>query len=149
MKRNKKAKDDILKRHLPKASEKDIEAARGRVLSRLRQDLGETLKELGMNRDEDTPTTRVLRRHKEIDHLVLSAVQILGGRARLNTIDSVVNELADEFVDVHDISLSLERLARGGKLSIKALFGQVETEGGESADEEEMLRLRKALKQKP
>lgn len=121
MKRKKIDIDEILKQGLPKLSSKDIEASQAEVLERLRKELGGSMAEFDMEAEE-TPASSAIKRIKATDRLVLRAIQILEGKADLNRMLGIVNELGDEPIDLDDITMSLERLDRKGAISLKALF---------------------------
>lgn len=120
MKREKKNIDDILKRHLPSASREDVESARGRVLDRLRQSLA------GIETAPDA-----VKRLRLIDEEVRTAIRMLEGKVTLHHVWTVVNELADEPREIHDISLSIGRLGRKGLISIQALFPEIPAPQGQ------------------
>ena len=119
MKRKKIDIDEILKRGLPKMSRKEIESSQAEVLERIRKELGGSMADFMA---EDTPASRAIKKIKATDRLVLRSIQILEGKADLNKMLGIVNELGDEPIDLDDITMSLERLDRKGAISLKALF---------------------------
>jgi hypothetical protein len=145
MKRKKIDIDKILKQGLPKMSKEDIEASKAEVLERLRKDLGGSMDDFMA---PDTPASRALKRIKSTDRLVLRAIQILEGKADLNKILGIVNELGDELIDLDDISMSLERLDRKGAISLKALFPRDPVVQEDAVTETEDLKARNLAKEK-
>jgi hypothetical protein len=119
MKRKKIDIDRILKQGMPKMSEEDIEASKAEVLERLRKELGGKMDDFMA---EETPALKAIKKIKATDRLVLRSIQILEGKADLNKMLGIVNELGDEPIDLDDITMSLERLDRKGTISLKALF---------------------------
>jgi hypothetical protein len=119
MKRKKIDIDEILKQGLPKMTRKEIESSRTEVLERLRKELGGSMADFMA---EETPASRAVKRIKATDRLVLRALQILEGKADLNKMLGIVNELGDEPIDLDDIMMSLKRLDRKGAVSMKKLF---------------------------
>ena len=119
MKRKKIDIDEILKQGLPKMSRKEMESSQAEVLERLRKELGGSMADFMA---EETPASRAVKRIKATDRLVLRALQILEGKADLNKMLGIVNELGDEPIDLDDIMMSLKRLDRKGAVSMKKLF---------------------------
>lgn len=138
MKREKMDMDEILKRFRARPSKEEIEASRAEVLERLRQELGGTMTEFNLAA-EQTPASRAVRRLKQVDRLTLRALQILGGKADLNKMPVIVNQLADQPFDLDDIVMSLKRLDRKGKVSMRALF-PADAPAQEAATETEPLK---------
>ena len=139
MKRKKIDIDEILKQGLRKMPSKEIEASRAEVLERIRRELGG---KMGDFMAEDTPASRAIKKIKATDRLVLRAIQILEGKADLNKMLGIVNELGDEPIDLDDITMSLERLDRKGAISLKTLFPM----DAEAQTQEEAVTEREHLK---
>jgi len=139
MKRKKIDIDKILKEGLPKMSKEDIEASKAEVLERLRKELGGKMDDFMA---EETPALKAVRRIKAVDRLVLRAIQILEGKADLNKMLGIVNELGDNPIDLDDITMSLERLDRKGAISLKTLFPM----DAEAQTQEEAVTEREHLK---
>jgi hypothetical protein len=147
MKRKKIDIDEVLKQGLPKLSRKDIEASRAEVLERLRKELGGSMAEFDMEAEE-TPTSKAVKRIKATDRLVLRAIQILEGKADLNKMLGIVNELGNEPIDLDDITMSLERLDRKGAISLKRLFPMDSQAQEEAVTEREHFKSGNLAKEK-
>jgi hypothetical protein len=119
MKRKKIDIDKVLEQGLPKMSRKEIESSQADALERIRKELGGKMDGFMA---EETPASKAVKRIKATDRLVLRSIQILEGKADLNKMLGIVNELGDEPIDLDDITMSLERLDRKGAISLKALF---------------------------
>ena len=121
MKRKKIDIDAMLKRHLPKPTNEDVEKAGADGWNRLREQLKE-MPEALTSWAEDTPAANAMSRMREIDDLVLRSIELLDGTADLFKMPSIVSELLGEPVDQDAIMMSLKRLDRKGAISMKALF---------------------------
>ena len=139
MKRKKIDIDEILKQGLPKMSKEDIEASKAEVLERIRKELGGKMDAFMA---EDKPASRAIKKIKTIDRLVLRSIQILEGKADLNKMLGIVNELGDEPIDLDDITMSLERLDRAKRVSLKQLFPMDPSNAEELALDEETSKER-------
>jgi hypothetical protein len=147
MKRKKIDIDEILMRHLPKPSTEEIERSGMKVLERLREHLRNSPEEFTPG-VEDTPATKAVRRLRVIDGSVLRAIQILEGKADLNKMLGIVNEIGDEVADLDDIMISLERLERKGAVSLKALFPTEPAVQEDNVNENEHFKARDWAKEK-
>jgi hypothetical protein len=119
MKRKKIDIEKVLKQGLPKMSKEDMEAAKAEVLERIRKELGGKMADFMA---PETPASKAIKKIKAVDRLVLRSIQILEGKADLNKMLAIVNEIGDEPVDLDDIMMSLERLDRAKRLSLRELF---------------------------
>lgn len=122
MKRKKIEIDEILKRHLPRMSDEQIEKAGAEVWQRLQEHFQKSPEDFNFGRPDDSPAGKAIRRLREIDGLVLRAIQILEDKADMIKIFSIVNELGEEPVDLDNISMSLKRLDKNGAISLRTLF---------------------------
>jgi hypothetical protein len=139
MRRKKIDIDEILKQGLPKMSKKDIEVSKAEVLERIRKELGGKMDDFMA---EETPASKAIKRIRATDRLVLRALQILEGKADLNKMRGIVNELGDEPSDLDDIMMSLHRLDRAKKVSLRQLFPMDPSQTEEFALDEEISKER-------
>jgi hypothetical protein len=145
MKRKKIDIDRILREGLPKMSRKEIESSQAEVLERIRKELGGKMDDFMA---EDTPASRAIRRIKATDRLVLRSLQILDGKADLNNMLGIVNELGDDLIDLDDILMSLKRLDQKGAVCLAKLFPMAPEAQEDAVTEEEHFKARNLAKEK-
>lgn len=121
MKRKKIDIDGVLKRHWKNPSDEQVEESSARVFERLLKHFENTPEDFNLGQTDDSPAGKAIRRFREIDGLVLRALQILDGKADFHKVIAIVNDLGEP-ADADDIIQSLKRLDRKGAISLKALF---------------------------
>jgi hypothetical protein len=145
MKRKKIDIDKLLKEGLPKMSKKEIESSQAEVLERIRKEMGGKMDDFMA---EETPASRAIRRIKATDRLVLRSIQILEGKADLNKMLGIVNEIGDELIDLDDIMMSLRRLDKKGAVSLAKLFPTEPEVQEDAVTERERLKAEDWAKEK-
>src|SRR5215470_1557388 len=108
--------DDVLKRYLPKTSNKEIASARDRflLLVKERHELQQAL--------DNFKTPNVVTNHEYvslgyIDQLVLTAIYLLRGEGTSLGVADKVNQLTVKKFDTGAVFLALDRLERGQLIS--------------------------------
>jgi hypothetical protein len=147
MKRDKKNMDEILKKHLSSASKEQVEAAKARALERLREERGEQIREFDKAAESGTSMPDIVGKLRELDEVVLTAVKMLG-KGDFNGMLGIVNQLRMEPADLDDITMSLHRLDRAKKVSLRKLFPMDPPVAEESALDEETSKERNLGKEK-
>jgi hypothetical protein len=112
MRRDGKNMDEILKQHLPRASEEVVKQGSARVLGRLRKALQQREEEFGSVKNAAIKL-------RPFDDLVMTATQLLGGEGPLRVIWAKTQEISLKPVRLRSVYAALVDLEMRGLVTLR------------------------------